>query len=89
MVMTITMMVVMMMMMMTRLAWLLNTLNCLAATGLTCGVIICRERMAFYTKCIGREEIFHVDLDHLDHGVKTSYWDKGLFLSLPIYHPFR
>ena len=72
----------------TKLARLLTLVNFLVPTLMVIGSIVCRDHVHYYTKCIGREEIYEFDLDHLENGAKTL-WDKGVTLSLPIYHPFR
>ena len=72
----------------TKLARLLTLVNFLVPTLMVMGSIVCRDHVHYYTKCIGREEIYEFDLDHLENGAKTL-WDKGVTLSLPIYHPFR
>ena len=45
-------------------------------------------KVHFYTKCMGREEVFHVDLEHLDHEM-GGFWQKGPVIAQPMYHPFR
>ena len=49
--------------------------------------IVFRDNVHFYTKCTGREEIYHVDFDQLKYGVMT-YWRKGPSMNLPFYHPY-
>ena len=49
--------------------------------------IVYRDNLQYYTKCTGREEIYHVDFDQLEYGVMT-YWKKGPIMNLPVYHPY-
>ena len=42
-----------------------------------------------FLRCMGREEIFHYDLDDLLKDAGIPIWDYGRGVSLPLYHPYR
>ena len=65
---------------------LLAVVNYLVPTVMVAGAIGYREKVHFYTTCIRREEVFHVDFDNLQDGVKMLP-DNGPTPSLPVYHP--
>ena len=73
----------------TKLARLLNTVNSLVPVLMTIIILVYAEDFFPYTACLGREEIFHVDLNDLLGDADLSFWNKSLFLRLPIYHPVR
>ena len=72
-----------------RIARLLNIAHWLITTLMTVGVAMCAEDFLSYTTCLGREEIFKVDLDRLLDDVDQSFWKTSRFLRLPVYHPVR
>ena len=65
---------------------LLTVVNYLVPTVMVAGAIGYREKVHFYTTCIRREEVFHVDFDNLQDGVKMLL-NKGPTPSLQVYHP--
>ena len=73
----------------TKLARLLKTVNTLVPVVMTIIMLVYAEDFFPYTACLGREEIFHVDLNDLLGDADLSFWNKSRFLRLPIYHPVR
>ena len=73
----------------TKLARLLNTTNSLVPVVLTIIPLVYAEDVYLYSACLGRKEIFHKDLNNLLGDEDLSFWNKGRFLSLPLYHPAR
>ena len=72
-----------------KLARLLNTVNSLVPVLMTIILLVYAEDFFPYTACLGREEIFHVDLNNLLGDADLSFWNRSRFLRLPIYHPVR
>ena len=73
----------------TKLARLLLTTNSLVPLGMTILILAYAESYFPYTVCLGREEIFHVDLNDLLGEADPSFWNMSRFMRLPIYNPVR
>ena len=72
-----------------RLAVHLMLINNLVPIALSVMSLIYANDIFRYTVCMGREEIFLHDLDHLLEDVGLPVWSYGRFISLPLYHPVR
>ena len=73
-----------------RLSKLLLLVNTAVPALLAAGLGWVVEEFRPYTVCIGREEIFWVDLGNIGSGFDVgSFWTRGLYWNLPIYHPYR
>ena len=55
--------------------------------GVLSGIFV--ENNWRYPVCMGREEIFHYDLDDFLKDNGLPLWDYGRGIHLPLYHPFR
>ena len=55
--------------------------------GVLSGIFV--ENNWRYPVCMGREEIFHYDLDDLLKDAGLPLWDYGRGIHLPLYHPYR
>ena len=72
-----------------RLAVHLMLINNLVPIALSVMSLIYANDIFRYTVCMGREEIFLHDLEHLLDDVGLPVWSYGRFISLPLYHPIR
>ena len=68
---------------------MLNIINSLVPVLIAVGAGVFAEDIHRYTICIGREEIFRVDLDNLLEDEGIPVWSYGRGVSQPLYHPFR